>query len=738
MDSPSVVKRSPMSNQARTAVCHFEDDVEFDTVEMQRRLIHCCYERDEDNNKYTVRGNRIDYQIDGKLWKQLFSSGVSLFIIDKTDQYPMTVSQTSLLTLVLNNMEKNRTQLHNTKVYFENKNKYDLRACNISIKHNYHDEMCQQYNVIKYIKGHFYTTGKDPYVMVNPVWEIQSNDEIYYLMLCDDNSKRTVKLCKESYDKVLEFEYDALGPNKHFRWSISTNGYAACRIPNVLQDKYGQQYIYMHQVILGFYGNGKGTGNGSVDHINRNKLDNTMINLRIASDAEQKKNQWGNIRGTKRERQLTACRLPDGITQDMMAQYVTYCEEPCENKQYFVVEFYFGDNRHRWTTIKSKRKQLSIYDKLKCANEYIRQLLAYTDNGTNEEKLLTFKYICPFKVHRASLYPNYVYCSKKHGKKCLIFERRINPSDRSIFIYHSVGNYHTHYDPTCNKLVRLDLVRTLPESYDVFEQLCLLNDDIRLKYPNIDLDLTPEIRELYPDREYMDILVKRQRDEERKKREEEEKQERLKLEQEQKKEEQQIRQIEVNNKRSERMRGENNWNYGKHFTEEHCKKISLATREITDEKILEVRAAFAEGKSVQQVKDLCGISRYYASGIKNNNIVLTTERVEDVKTFKTSDELYIEKRVATLDEYLLIIDDLCEDVLRPGLICEKINNKRFENNPDSKELSVDVVKNLKRTLKKGKLPIYHCEVDDETYNKYEEKVRIFAGIPTTELSNQSI
>lgn len=99
----------------------------------------------------------------------------------------------------------------------------------------------------------------------------------------------------------------------------------------------------------------------SVDHINRDKLDNRRENLRWATQSEQ-----NNNRG-KQNRSRIAKPLPDGITQDMLPIYVTYNTE-CYNKGKNLWREFFRIEKHpnsKKQISSSKSCKISIEDKLK-------------------------------------------------------------------------------------------------------------------------------------------------------------------------------------------------------------------------------------------------------------------------------------------------------------------------------------------------------------------------------------
>lgn len=136
---------------------------------------------------------------------------------------------------------------------------------------------------------------------------------------------------------------------------------------------------------MNFYGNGRGTKTISIDHIDRNSLNNQYDNLRIATRKEQENNTKGIMKRTKRARNKNAKKLPDGLTQDMLPKYVVYYHECYNKKNKKYREFFKIESKHPkldkpWATTKSNKK--TIFEKL----TDVKQKLYELENDIKNEK----------------------------------------------------------------------------------------------------------------------------------------------------------------------------------------------------------------------------------------------------------------------------------------------------------------------------------------------------------------
>ena len=315
---------------------------------------------------------------------------------------------------------------------FKNGNNLDIRRCNVEIYPPIHKTIIENYKFIEYIEGHYSTLGQDAYVIKNPIWKIIENDKIYLLMYCEKGT--LIKLCQESYQKMLDFE-QINNNKKKLTFYKCGNGYIQSHID-------ANKILYIHQIIMGCYGNGKGTTNISVDHIDRDPLNNTLVNLRIVTRKEQELNSKGIAPGTKKERKTNAKDLPKDITQNMLKKYVVYYQEWLDKEHTKQREFFKVEKHPKldkiWTTTKSNK--ISIQEKLAQANKIIDDLEKNIYPEKNEPIL-----------------PKYISLIVMREKPHLVFEKRMDDK-------------------------RLNLKMVLPDDYDLRDQLSIIDKKIIKKY----------------------------------------------------------------------------------------------------------------------------------------------------------------------------------------------------------------------------------------------------------------
>lgn len=224
---------------------------------------------------------------------------------------------------------------------------------------------------------------------------MDEQQNIYCIMFCEKNT--ITKFSYNTLDKIL---------NVNSSWYLLKNNYIGTHMNNTI--------IYLHQYLMDLYGQGKGTT--SIDHINRDKLDNRIENLRYANPSLQNSNM------DKKQRQKNAQKLPDGITQSMIPKYVYYATQFVNKgtdkeyiRDFFVIEKHPKSDKK--CIYSSKSMKVSIIDKLNEVCNIIQQL------EQNEE-------IKPKKT-----LPKYIYTKlskRTKGKLEINYERKINGKKESM------------------------------------------------------------------------------------------------------------------------------------------------------------------------------------------------------------------------------------------------------------------------------------------------------------------
>jgi hypothetical protein len=294
--------------------------------------------------------------------------------------------------------------------------------------------------ITDYSPGHIKNVGKNSHKYRNSLWYIENTEthEKYIIMSCSNNV--FIKLCPEGYQRILDYEQNILNGEK-MTWFMHLTKYIG-----------STNNIYMHQIIMNCYGNGRGTKEISVDHIDKNPLNNMISNLRIATRKMQEDNSNGIQPGTKRKRKHNAIELPESITQSMMKKYVVYYfewldKEHTKSREFFKVEKHPALMGKIWMT--SKSQNVSIHDKLNEANEVVDKL----DQG-----------ILPIK--NESPLPKYISLSETaDNKSYLVFDRKI---DKKRMNYKMALPSNYHLDDEIQNIAEKIAIKY--DGYDIFDK----------------------------------------------------------------------------------------------------------------------------------------------------------------------------------------------------------------------------------------------------------------------------
>jgi hypothetical protein len=212
------------------------------------------------------------------------------------------------------------------------------------------------------VKGHFFRgIEKNPY-------EIREDQQGKYVKMFTKNGSFLF-----DYDDLEKVKFRIVNNvKKNITWRMEKESRLKYRIGYYVRAHFGKNSRYLHQHIMDYYG--KGCKGLTIDHIDRNPLNNRKYNLRLATKSQQNSNI------TKRSRGINGCPLPEEIKNLDLPKYISYTKFKKNTelgyRDGFIIQCHPSQEK-KWLSTMSMKIPLKekLKQSLKKLNEFNNQMI---------------------------------------------------------------------------------------------------------------------------------------------------------------------------------------------------------------------------------------------------------------------------------------------------------------------------------------------------------------------------